>query len=55
MKTLEKEKEKDFEDGNDLVLVENKEEPRQGSEQRSLSPNTRDKLMGIRPGTSPVV
>lgn len=53
MKTLEKEN--DYEDCNDLVLVENNEETKQANEDRSLSPDARDRLFGIRPGTSPVV
>ena len=52
-KTLEKDK--DYEDCTDLVLVEDKEDPKQAKEDRSLSPNTREKLLAIRPGTSPVV
>ena len=48
--------ENNFEDCNDLVLVEINEEERPRREERSVSPNVRDKLMDfVRPGTSPVV
>ena len=50
------EKEKNYEDCTDLVLVDNKDEEKQGAtEEKSLSPDARDKLQATRPGTSPVV
>lgn len=45
--------ENNYEDCNDLVLVENNDEEKV---EKSVSPSVRDKLVDhIRPGTSPVV
>ena len=53
-RTPEKE-DQNFEDCNDLVLVDNEEE-KPVRDERSISPNVRDKMLDIvRPGTSPVV
>ena len=55
-KTKTLEKEKNYEDCNDLVLVDYKDEEKVvATEEKSLSPDARDKLQATRPGTSPVV
>ena len=53
MKTFEQDEE--YEDYNDLVLVENKDDEKQATEGKSLSPDAREQFLGTRPGTSPVV
>ena len=53
-KTIEKDN--DYQDCNDFVLLDNKEESSPHKTDRSLSPDRLDKLLGAaRPGTSPIV